>query len=142
MNSFRSDKGAFSCRFDSKGTRLLCSQLGQPLISYDLATPQRPVTTGNTQFKAKGYGMDSIYSRSPCCFAGVDDELVVGASDDRNIYIWLAQNGEGQRTNNTPIQILRGHHDMIRSVRYNVHNGLFASCDDEGVVKLWSSDPF
>ena len=84
------------------------------------------------------------YSRSPCCFAG-DDELVVGASDDTNIYIWSATAWHveiGRPTNNTPLQVLRGHNNRIRSVRYSVQNGVLASCDENGVVKLWSTDSF
>ena len=95
---------------------------------------------------ADNYEMQELcYSKSPCCFAGDNEELVVGASDDQNIYIWSAPawNGEiGRSTNHTPLQVLRGHNSRIRSVRYSIQNGVLASCDENGVVKLWSNDSF
>ena len=152
LKSFPCTDGALSSRFDSKGTRLLCSELHQPLASY-LVAPQWSANTGKMQFTDERYGMVSCYySRSPCCFAGDNDELVVGASDgrdwtteDNNIYIWSAPawDGEiGRSTNNTPLQVLRGHKIWIQSVRYSVQNRVLASCDESCVVKLWSTDSF
>lgn len=82
--------------------------------------------------------------RSPCCFAGANDELVVGASScDHGIYVWAApMDGEGQRRVDQPLRVLRGHRNVVRSVRYNIKNGLLASCGDEGIVKLYSTDAF
>ena len=135
-----------SSRFDRKGTRLLCSDVGSPLVCYDLPALQRPRPTGNVQFTAEGYEMNGTnFPKSPCCFAGIEDEFVVGASDvdgNDSIYVWSAPNGEGQQSNNTPLQMLCGHYDIIRSVRYNVQNDILASCDNEGYVKLWSPNPF
>ena len=78
--------------------------------------------------------------KSPCCYAGANDELVVGASNNNDIYIWSAppSDGDGQRQVKLPLRILRGHQDVVRSVRYSVHNDALASCGDEGIVKLWS----
>jgi WD40 repeat protein len=83
-------------------------------------------------FNAPGYeiGRDLVI-KSPCCFAGTDDELVVGASDDNNIYVWSS-------ADSLPLRVFRGHHDTINSVRYNSRNSILASCGIEGVVKLWS----
>ena len=108
MKSFPCTDGALSSRFDSKGTRLLCSELYQPIASY-LVAPQWSADTGKMQFNAAdNYEMQELcYSKSPCCFAGDNEELVVGASDDQNIYIWSAPawDGEiGRSTNNTPHQ--------------------------------------
>ena len=81
--------------------------------------------------------------QSPCCFAGANDELVVGASRaDNGIYIWSATDGEGRRKNDLPFRVLRGHEVTVRNVRYSDQSGVLASSDDEGIVNLWSTDAF
>ena len=106
LKSFPCTTGVMSSRFDCKGTRLLCSEFYRPLTNY-LVAPSS-ADTGKMQFTADKYIMQGLcYSRSPCCFAGDNEELVVGASDDQNIYIWSAPawDGEiGRSTNNTPHQ--------------------------------------
>ena len=76
---------------------------------------------------------------SPCCFAGNNDELVVGASsEDNNIYVWSATNGERETLGKQPLKVLREIGKTMRSLRYNVRNGVLVSCDDGGAVTLWS----
>lgn len=56
------------------------------------------------QLTAQGCAMeDNFYFKSPCCFAGEDDQFVVGASEDNNIYVWLAPIVSGETTNKTPV---------------------------------------
>lgn len=138
--------GAKSARFDAKGSRLLCSEIEQPLVCYNLPTLLHPKSSGNIRLSAKGYrvqkGSPKIPGqrtlKSPCCYAGTNDELIVGSSDDNGIYLWYAPNGEGHRKIDRSLRVLRGHRDVVRSVRYSVRNGVMASCGNEGIVKLWS----
>ena len=84
--------------------------------------------------------------KTPCCFAGDNDELVVGTSNDRKIYIWSApprcQQGEEQ-TVGQPIRVLKEgmEYGDLHSVRYSVPNGLLASAG-VGPVQLWSINTF
>ena len=39
-----------------------------------------------------------------------------------------------------PLRVLRGHQDTVRNVRYRAQNGVLASCGEEGIVKLWSTE--
>jgi len=143
------DAGAMSARFDGKGTRLLCSEIQQPLVYYNVPTLKQPTAHGRTILSAQGYNMQEVSQRnlnlltikSPCCFAGDEDELITGASNDNGIYIWSASNGEDHRIEiDRPLHVLGGHRETVRSVRYNVHRSILASCDDEGIVKLWATE--
>ena len=124
----------------SSSKRLLCSDAFRPLVSYDLSSPRPLVSnTGEMQFSAKGYQITGDFMTSPCCFAGNNDELVVGASsEDNNIYVWSATNGERETLGKQPLQVLREIGKTMRSLRYNVRNGVLVSCDDGGAVTLWS----
>ena len=43
----------------------------------------------------------------------------------------------------TAVRVLRGHRVVVRSFCYNVRNCvLMASCGEEGIVELWSTDAF
>ena len=146
MASFQGDspnKGAKSARFDRKGARLLCSEMNQPLVYYKIPTVKYPTAFGRMCVSAERYRMLEGILRtmqSPCCFAGANDELVVGASHDDKICIWSASKGEGQRKIDRPLRVLSGHRDTVRSVRFNIHSGILASCGEEGIVKLWSTE--
>ena len=66
--------------------------------------------TGKVLFTAQGYDIqDNNLRRSPCCFAGDYDRLVVGASShDHGIYFWSsASNGEGEQSVDRPVRVLR-----------------------------------
>ena len=57
--------------------------------------------------------------------------------------VWsTASNGEGERNVDRSVRVLRGHRQVVRSVRYSVQNDLLASCGEEGIIKLWSTDAF
>lgn len=105
--------------------------MGKSLALYDVP----PFTNREEDcvyFTTPGYEIKrDLVIKSPCCFAGTNDELVVGASDDKNIYVWSSHD--------QPFRVLRGHNDTINSVRYNVRKGILASCGIEGIVKLWSN---
>ena len=139
LGTFPNRDGAKSARFNNIGSRLLCSEVDQPLTCYDIPTNRQMECL---YFSDPGYEIKSnLKVKSPCCFAGVDDELIVCASDDNNIYIWPIPEGESDfQTIDQPLRVLCGHRDIIRSVRYNNRMGLLASCGEEGIVKLWSTD--
>lgn len=137
--------GAKSVRFNSNSTRLIYSEINGLLVCHDLPTNMRLNETGKVLFTAQGYDIqDNNLRRSPCCFAGDYDRLVVGASShDHGIYLWSsASNGEGEQSVDRPVRVLRGHRAVVRSVRYNVQNDVLASCGEEGTIKLWSTDAF
>ena len=142
------DAGAMSARFDGKGTRLLWSEIQQPLVYYNVPTLKQPTAYGRTLLSAQGYNMQEASPRnphlltmkSPCCFAGDEDELVTGVSNDNGIYIWSAPNDEDHQMEiDHPLHVLQGHRETVRSVRYNIHRSVLASCDDEGIIKLWAT---
>ena len=119
----------------------MCSEVNQPLAFYGVPTGTNNADKEWLYCSAPGYTIGSnLKVKSPCCFAGDEDELVVGASDDDNIYVWSADTNPYHRSNDRPLRVLRGHRDIVRTVRYSNHNGLLASCGEEGVVKLWSTE--
>jgi WD40 repeat protein len=142
LQLFANSDGTKSARFNGNGTRLLCSEVNQPLAFYGIPTGKSDKEW--LYCSALGYEIESNFKvKSPCCFAGDEDELVVGASDaDNSLYVWLADTNPYHRSNDRPLCVLRGHQDIIRSVRYSMRNGLLASCGEEGVIKLWSTDLF
>ena len=151
MSSFQGNgpnNGAKSVRFDTKGTRLLCSEIGKPLVCYNIPTVKHPTASGKVRFSARGYRIHDgsqidpkvRIMKSPCCFAGDNDELLIGVSDDNGIYVWSAPDGEyQQRKIDRTLRVLRCHRDVVRCVRYSAHSGVLASCGEEGIVKLWST---
>ena len=146
-------------RFNAKGTRLLCnyqsdSLSGHPLVYYDLSDTKNIMSyagnilrkSGKVLLTADGYIIKKDLSsrKSACCFAGNDDEFVIGASDDNNIYIWSAPppcQHQVQQFVEQPLHVLsEGHHyGDIRSVRYSAQSGLLA-CAGQGPVQLWSAN--
>ena len=99
-------KGTKSVRFDLKGTRLLCSEVEQPIVCYNLPTLAHPIASESIRLAAQGYSMqegslkepNTQIMKSPCCFAGANDELLVRDSRDNGIYIWSALDGRGKAT--------------------------------------------
>lgn len=131
-----------------KGTRLLCSEIDQPLVCYNLTTLEHPISSASIRLSAQGYRVlkgslkfpGKKLLQNPCCFVGADDEFVVGASNDDGIYMWHVPDREGMGKVERSLRVLRGHRDTVRSVRYSINNGVLASCGNEGIVKLWSTE--
>ena len=127
----------WSARFNGSGTRLLCSESDQ-LVVYDFPSWQQPFKTGKTLLKASDYSTDNL-SIEVSCFAGIDDELVISGSDDNNMYIWSLPDPKGQDCQvNQPLCVLSGHEDVISCVRCSRDNSTIISCDNAGVIKLWT----
>ncbi|KAI1820604.1 WD40-repeat-containing domain protein [Xylaria intraflava] len=65
---------------------------------------------------------------------GADESFVVSGSEDGNINIWHKATGH-------PIEKLAAHSPRCNSVSWCPSNPrLFASCGDDGKVKIWSND--
>ena len=76
-----------------------------------------------------------------CCFAGLEDDLVIAASDS-DLFVWsLPDENRGINcTVNQSLHVFRdGHADSIRSIRCSRDKSAIVSCDADGVIKLWTS---
>ena len=136
--SFTEPRGA---RFNQSGTQLLCSGLDPQLTVYDLPSlgnqssfaATGKVTLGDLDFSNEAVSYDA------CCFAGINDELVVSGSGDHNLHIWSLPDGKGQDLLlNRSLHILHGHEDIIRCVRSSPDKRTIVSCGDDGTIKLWT----
>ena len=126
-------------RFNGSGSRLLCYEAGSRLIVYDLSTKEQLAGTGKMKLKAADFINENILSHI-CCFAGMDDEMVISGSDNDNLYIWSLPDPKGQDCQvNRPLRVLTGHQDTINCVRYSSEKSAFISSDYAGVIKLWTS---
>jgi len=127
-----------SSQFNRLGTRLLCFGSDR-LVVYDLPTLQHP-TNGN---------MNEIVLNAPepiskrtyaCCFMGIDDEMVISGSDAVNLFIWSLPDAKGQNhTVDLPLRVLTEHDNFIYCVRYSNESSSIISCDEGGVIKLWTA---
>ena len=130
-------------RFTGSGTRLLCNELGRSQLAvYNFSTQQQqPSNYGKILLKAQDFNSLEV-GYSACCFAGTDDELIISAADDHNLFTWSLpgeNDGDGQDLIvYQSTKILKGHKDAIRCVRANKEQPSISSCGDDGVVKLWT----
>ena len=136
MHTFPNDKGAYSTKFNRNGTRLHCGEVKRSPVVYDVSTEQQ--TNGKVRFSAKGYSI-SDKGRNLHCFAGQDDELVVSASNDHNLYVWSLPRELGrEQVVNQSVAVLRGHENNVLAVRYNSRTSTLASADFGGTIRLWA----
>ena len=110
------------------------------LAVYDFPTQQHPINghgkvqLSDPDFSIEGVGGDAY------CFAGLDDELVIGASENKNLFVWTLPDGKGQDCKvNTSLCVLEGHSDCVRSVRCSNDKSVIISGGEDGVIKLWTS---
>ena len=135
-----------SAQFNASGNRLLCfedsteDESTSQLVVYDLPTCLQPATVGKVLL------IDPVYNggvgNDACCFAGLEDDLVIGGSaEDGNLFAWSLPDGKGRDcTINRSLHIFRnGHSDPIQSVRCSNDKSTIASCGEDGVIKLWTS---
>ena len=94
---------------------------------------------GMIEFSAQGCSTPTTNQYSHC-FAGQNDELVVSASKDHNLYIWSLPSDwqEVDRKINQPLAVLRGHKEEIYCVRYNRRSDTLASAGVGKIIKLWT----
>ncbi|KAG8835358.1 hypothetical protein FRC17_003841 [Serendipita sp. 399] len=73
------------------------------------------------------------YVRS--CFGGADNHFILSGSDDGRVYIW-------NRRTSTLFEILSGHESGVNSVDWCPReNATFASCGDDGTIRIWGPEP-
>ena len=90
---------------------------------------------------APDFSNTSVWSEA-CCFAGLEDDLAISASEDNHLFIWsLPQENDllHDRTVEQSLSVLRGHKNEIGCVRCSSDKSTIVSCDDGGVIKLWTS---
>ena len=130
-----------SVRFNRQGTRLLCREVCQLPTVYEVPTSQQMTdgVNGKVGFSAPNYAIS--YEVNSFCFAGKDDEMVVAASADHELFVWSLPTDlqlTGDQLIDQPLVVLRGHKDYINAVRYNRQRGTLASAGFESVIKLWT----
>ena len=116
-------------------------------VVYDVPIGQQTVfATGvsgsrKTQYSSQSYTRPSYDGRNIHCFVGQEDEFVVAASADLNLYVWSLptdQQVEGDQIVDQSLVVLRGLTCSILSVRYNRQSDTLASAGAEKVIKLWT----
>jgi WD40 repeat protein len=139
LYSFPCATGTLSARFNASGSRLLCLERGPvtQLIVYDLPTRHQATTTGRVLLSDPDFSTGGIGTNA-CCFAGLEDELVLSASEDNSLYVWSLPDGL-DCTINRSLRRLPGHDSAIRSIRCSKDQSAIVSCDENGVIKLWTS---
>ena len=96
---------------------------------------------GRVRLSAQGFSPPTA-SRYTYCFAGRDEDLVVSASGDNNLYVWSLPDSQGNAISvNRSLFILRGHIQPVYAVRYDPCNDILASAGGEKIIKLWTSVP-
>ena len=145
VHSFEDSTTTYSARFNGEGSRLLCNRESKLPVVYNVTTvaqqQQKPApadsVTGMVELTAPGYSVASV--RSSNCFAGDNDELVVGSSSDHRLFIWSVPEGRGDRIIDQSLLSLTGHQHEIHAVRYCKSTSTLASGDNACVIKLWTS---
>ena len=95
-------------------------------------------TTTKIQFTDPGFKV-SVNGRNTCCFAGENDELVVSASKDNNLYLWsLPDERKDDQIVSESVATLRGHSGGVYCIHYDHHNSILASAGAEKIIKLWT----
>ena len=95
--------------------------------------------SGQVRLSSEGYSLPD-FGRNISCFAGQDDDLIVSASTDLNLYIWyLPESRENDISVNESLLELRGHAGKVYDVRYDPCNDVLASAGREKVIKLWNT---
>ena len=118
---------------------MLCKPIEDLSVVYNVRTDhQQPAAnevTDKVQLTAPGF---SVAVCSTNCFAGDDDELVVGTSSDHRLFIWSVPEGRGDRTIDQSLLSLTGHQRAVNAVHYCKAISTLASGGDGGILKLWT----
>ena len=124
---------------------MLCRESNKLPVIYNVPNGQLMGSSTNgraekVQFSSEGYSTPSA-GTSNICFAGKNDELVVAASANHNLYVWSLHNDQemaGDQVVDQSAVVLKGHKSKIFSVRYNHNIDTLASAGKEKIIKLWT----
>ena len=136
--------GTLNVRFNGSGSRLLCFERGpsqfDQLVVYDLPTFHQSTVIGKMQLIDPGFRNKDVGSDA-CCFASLEDDLVIGGSEDHNLFIWSLPDGNRNIdcTVNRSLRVLPGHGETIRSIRCSSDNSAIVTSAVDGVIKLWTA---
>lgn len=128
--------------FNSRGTRLLCLEAGEPTLAvYDCKSQE--ATAPVRRLAAAPYGLLTTYSclvpeisEMTCCFAGQDSEFVIGSSSvSGRIHIWSIS-GEDQYQSGEQQPLLTLYHNDCNKVRYNASASTLASFGSQ--FRVWT----
>ena len=138
-HTFSNLSSSSTCVFNRKGTRLLEGRAKQPLTVVDIPSLTGDgATGGQVRLSSEGYSLPG-FGRNIFCFAGWDDDLVVSASKDNNLYIWsLPESQVNDSSVNQSLLELRGHTSLVYAVWYDPCNDVLASAGRDNVIKLWT----
>ena len=131
--------------FNRQGTRLLGGLINDPFVVVtDVPTftdGAAAAATGHINLSAQGFSVPG--GRNTLCFAGRDDDLVVSASTDHNLYVWSLPGSQGSEISvNQSVLELRGHTGSVYTVRFDPCNDVLASAGAEKIIKLWTPVPY
>ena len=136
------DAAAIECaRFNGSGTRLLCIEWNSAaqLAVYKLRNnQQQPPDNEKMLLRAKDFTCCLYVGTKDCCFAGTDDELAISTSDDNKLLICSLLAETEHTIVGQSLKILQGHTNFLNCVRYSNEQSTIASCDSDGVIKLWA----
>ena len=145
LYSFASSLGTWNARFNGSGTRLLCFERGaaSQLVVYDLPTRHQATGAGKVLLTDPDFRNEEDAGCDACCFAGEEDDLVISGSKDSLFFWTLPDRNKGlDCTVNRSLYRLpgTGERKTIRSVRCSNDKSLIVTCcDDDSVIKLWTS---
>ena len=116
--------------FNRQGTRLLGGLINDPFVVVtDVPTftgGAAAAATGHIYLSAEGFSVPG--GRNILCFAGRDDDLVVSASTDHNLYVWSLPDSQGNAISvNQSLFVLRGNTQPVYAVRYDPCNDVLTS---------------
>ncbi|KAJ3298013.1 hypothetical protein HK104_011237 [Borealophlyctis nickersoniae] len=112
-----------SVEMNSNGTLLLSSSKDNSNRLWDIRMV-RPVR------KFRGH-QNTSKNFIRAAFAG--DSMVVGGSEDGQVYLWDVDTGD-------ILQTLAAHKGIVYSASWNARRSLFVSCSDDRTVKTWWFD--
>ncbi|CAM9749826.1 unnamed protein product [Ascophyllum nodosum] len=105
------------------GMYLLASSRHGPVRTWD-------VRMGRPLLRYKGHqNTTSSFLRATF---GAEEQLVLGGSDDGNLYVWHHRGTQ-------LLHALPGHTGTVYRGTWSANQGLVATCSDDGTVRTWRS---
>src|SRR5690606_22266081 len=121
-----------SCSISNNILLINCSSTITPFIGNHPEQFLLVYDIEKRQLISKLYGYKQFRYVIRSCFLGKRNQYVVSGSEDSLVYIWYLPTGK-------LVNKLSGHTSVVNSVTWNQYDGTFASCSDDGTVRIWSS---